>query len=206
MKKILVFAIFIASLVNVSFAGECDGDSNYYYKRGHNAVPTQYYFDWFNVHNISICSIDLDASWKNVLKNSISQLNSELSKINTFLRFSYKTGNKCQVPVSFLDISNENILGRGYSKASPYGPSLVINSNGNFSSTLEKKSTLMHELLHVVGLGHTGYRDSGYVKLPNTDSIYDLPFISRSLMCTKIGTPPVIHFNKLDKRSIEIMY
>ena len=196
--SVVVFTTFTIGV----FAGECDGDSNYYYKRGHNAVPSQYYFGWWDAQNISVCSIDLDTSWKNVLKNSVSELNSELGKINTFLRFSYKTGNNCKVPVSFLNISNVNILGIGYSKGSPYGPSLVINSNGNFLSTLEKKSTLMHELLHVIGLGHTGYRDSGYVELPNTDNLYDLPFISRSIMCTKIGNSPVIHFNKLDKRSI----
>lgn len=209
MKKILLIMSMVVSLVSGAFAGECD-DDKYSYKNGHRAVFPQDTFSNNIAKNVSVCiSSDVPSLWNEATKSAITLLNSEISTTNSILRYSYNSGSSCTINVNMsYDLPYEQYakVSSFIGKLIPGKPELLINANREtVSSFTIMKSVMMHELLHAVGLFHTGHKVS--YEIPNTDGYYDTKYAGRSIMCSTANeTYPQRHFNFLDKRSLEILY
>lgn len=205
-KKIIV--IILLSFSFIAFSNECIDDSEYKYYKGHRSVLSSDLLDNSFAKNVKIC-IDSNvlSFWKMVTRDAISSLNASLSTTDSILRFSESNYN-CTFYVKMdYNISN-NMYAKINEPVNPGYTSVLINGNRNtISSRFLAEHIIMHELLHTIGLGHTGH--NVWYKIPNTNGYYDTKNAGRSIMCAYAdddSTFPQRYLNFLDKRSLEIMY
>ena len=211
-KAILGTVIFMMVLVSTSFAGECDGEKGYSYRNGHTSIIKSYYLEKEFAKNVKIYPIDIGYFWKKSVKNAIKRLNSELTGTKSYLRFSLNDfsniDDDCYSYVSMSDSLPSGRLGQAHNLAQIGSMGIYISSDIKSITTAEAESMLMHEILHTVGLGHTGQKMKNWIEIPNTDGYFDAKYAGRSMMCTTStrGRYAQRHLNFLDKRSIEFMY
>ena len=209
MKKMLLIVVMLGSLVSGVFGGECD-DDKYYYSNGHRSVFPNDVFDRKFAKNIKVCINDnVPSLWKEASKSAIFLLNSELSTTTSILRFSYGS-NDCYVNINI----SYDLPYNKYAQVLPFSgklipgkPKIVINGNNKIISSFTlMKSIMMHELLHSIGIFHTGHNIA--YKIPNTDGYFDTKYAGRSIMCSVADSDiyPQRHFNFLDKRALEVIY
>lgn len=205
MKKMLVIVVFVIGLVSSLSAGECS-DSSYKYYNGHRSVYPSDTFDKNIAQNVKVCiNSDVNSLWTIAVKKAVNSLNYNLDVLNTSLHYSYGLGN-CIIKV---DVSDELPSNR-FAQIEPFSGKLKkgkiklsINIDSNNLKMNKMKSIIMHELLHGVGIFHTGHKVA--YEVPNTDGYFDTKYAGRSIMCS-VYEYPQSHFNFLDQRTIEFLY
>jgi hypothetical protein len=205
-NKAILSTIFWLLMITVSenvSAAQCD--TNYNYLNGHRSVRYADLLPKSIAVNVKICSdANVPLAWKTASQNAINNLNSNLLGINTHLHFSYVTSS-CTFRIS-MSTSLTNEYARIYDPTKPGITAVYINAYKNPNSLL-KEHILMHELLHTIGLGHTG--KSYWYEVPGTDGYYDTYYAGHSIMCdtaTDTVIYPQRYLNFLDKKALEIMY
>ena len=205
--KKVILVIFLSFPI-IALSNECPDDPNYKYYRGHRSVHFSDYLDLSIASNVRVCiDSSVTSFWKMVTRDAINSLNLSISTTNSILNFSESTSN-CTFYVRMDYSMNDSRYAEINEPVIPGYTSVLINGNRKtISSRYLAEHIIMHELLHTIGLGHTG--NNVWYEIPNTDGFYDTKNAGRSIMCKYAdddSTFPQRYLNFLDKRSLEIMY
>jgi len=205
MKK-LVFGMLMFFIATGSvWAGQCDDDPSYNYSRGHRSVYLNDVYDNSTASNVRVCiNNNVPSLWSNATNQAILKLNNNLSSVDTILNYSSGSSN-CDILIKYDNNFTDNKIAetKNILTSSSY---IHINSNYSGSiSDVKMKFTIMHELLHSVGLMHTGR--NLYYEIPDTDNYWVTKYIPTSIMCAvNSSSYPSLEFNALDKLAIETLY
>lgn len=193
------------------YAGQCDHVPDYDYRNGHRAVQVGDYLPRSIAENVTFCAdADVPSLWKTAAQSGISRLNYLLSNSNSHLRVSYSTGSSCTFDIQMSYSLPSGTYAAINEPVTPGYTAILINANYTTMPGFPyMEHIMMHEVLHTVGVGHTGMDNYPWVEVPNTDGYYDDYYAGLSLMC-KGGDPdvdnPLRHLNFLDQRTLDIMY
>jgi hypothetical protein len=237
MKTKIKLSLLIASILSINFsvqAKQCIS-SEYNYRLGHQAINKNLTLPKSKAKMISVCLDDtLPPDWRNAVSTGIVKLRSELSTINTFLDFiggyivdpsnqddlDYRG---CDVSITYQHgLGTEKMaLTEGSSIASDFSR-IAINAHldedlKNTGDQLSKNGmeyVIAHELLHTVGLMHTGdlnIEAKAYIdikEIPDTDGFWQTRSVAPSLMCVDFDKDniPTTFLNSIDRQAIEYLY
>lgn len=206
MKKLFYGLMMFFVVVGSVFAGQCDDDPSYNYSYGHRSIYlNDAYFDSV-ASNVRVCiNSNVPSLWSNAVYQAISKLNYNLSSVDTILRYSYSTS-ICDITVKYDSNFSNNYIAEAKNILTP-SSYIHINSKNSPSSftDVKMKFTMMHELLHSIGLMYTGR--NLYYQIPNTNGYWETKYMPTSIMCAvNSSSYPSLEFNPFDKLAIETLY
>ena len=207
-NKIFLSAIVFAAFTTSTFANQCSGDSSYRPQNGHrknvrNILPVN------KATNVKVCAGKSYYDYVQ-MKKAVQYLNRDAQSAYSYLRFSYGSyydKSNCTVKIKRANVSFNPKIAASTTSLGQF-PRIIRINNAAIGNTLTNQyqiqHVIMHELLHAVGLGHTGRSDykiiDGTIDFNNTNK--------RSMMCnfTDPRTYPTRRLNSLDKKALGILY